>query len=130
MDGRGALQGRTVGKVLGRDRLWVDGHRAAPRIASESESRHVKISPDDQPLHRDYGNHTLAVPRDDYLGVQLTCFILLSDVTEEDAPTKVVALEHTRGVPMGVKRLKMGNQLQEKEVSVCGPAGDLKRDPC
>ena len=36
----------------------------------------------DQPHHRDYGNHTMVVPRADGVMPQMTCFILLSDVTE------------------------------------------------
>ena len=32
---------------------------------------------------------------------QMTSFILLSDVTDLDGPTKVVPLEKTRDVPMG-----------------------------
>ena len=44
----------------------------------------------DQPHHRDFGNHNLVVPRTDGRWPQLTSFILLSDVTEEDGPTRVV----------------------------------------
>ena len=38
----------------------------------------------DQPLHRDYGSHSLVVPRRDGGYQQLTTFIFLSDVTELD----------------------------------------------
>ena len=44
----------------------------------------------DQPHHRDYGNHNMVVPRADGRWPQLTSFILLSDVTEADGPTRVV----------------------------------------
>ena len=41
----------------------------------------------DQPLHRDYGSHSLVVPRPESRYQQLTTFVYLSDVTEEDGPT-------------------------------------------
>ena len=44
----------------------------------------------DQPLHRDYGSHSLVVPRRDHAYQQLTTFIFLSDVDEEDGPTRIV----------------------------------------
>ena len=37
----------------------------------------------DQPLHRDYGSHSLVVPRRDGRYQQLTTFIFLSDVTDD-----------------------------------------------
>lgn len=81
--------------------------------------------PDDQPLHRDYGNHSLVVPRSDGYQRQFTTFILLSDVTSEDGPTKAVPLEHTKDIPMHVRMIKNPNPLYEKEVDVVGPAGTL-----
>ena len=56
----------------------------------------------DQPLHRDFGNHTLVVPRNDGVGRQLTLFTLLSDVTEADGPTKLMPLEQSQHLPLGV----------------------------
>jgi hypothetical protein len=78
----------------------------------------------DQPHHRDYGNHTLVVPRLDRVHTQMTTFILLSDVTEADAPTKVVPLEHYRDLPLAQRRQPMG-ALFDKEAPICGPAGSL-----
>jgi hypothetical protein len=78
----------------------------------------------DQYHHRDYGNHTIVVPRADGLMPQMTCFILLSDVTELDGPTKAVPLEHTRHIPIGQQTMKMG-ELFEHEVAVTGPAGSM-----
>jgi ectoine hydroxylase-related dioxygenase (phytanoyl-CoA dioxygenase family) len=54
----------------------------------------------DQPHHRDFGNHTLVVPRADGRHPQMTTFILLSDVTENDGPTKFVPLSESRDVPL------------------------------
>lgn len=76
----------------------------------------------DQPHHRDYGNHTIVVPTPD--APQMTTFLLLSDVTEADGPTKVVPLEHTRDLPLVPQVLEHG-ALFEQEVPVTGPAGTL-----
>lgn len=76
----------------------------------------------EQPHHRDYGNHTLVVPRLDR--PQLTTIMLLSDVGEADAPTVAVPLEHTDRIPMVPAILQPG-ELTEHEVPVTGPAGTL-----
>ncbi|HUO88659.1 MAG TPA: phytanoyl-CoA dioxygenase family protein [Rhizomicrobium sp.] len=78
----------------------------------------------DQYHHRDYRNHTIVVPREDQLNAQMTTFILLSDVTATDGPTKVVPLSETRDIPMGTARTKFGTFF-DKEVSIEGPAGSL-----
>ncbi|HEV2364533.1 MAG TPA: phytanoyl-CoA dioxygenase family protein [Caulobacteraceae bacterium] len=78
----------------------------------------------DQYHHRDFGNHTLVVPRADGAHVQMTTFILLSDVTELDGPTKVVPIPQSRHLPMLPKELPFGAMF-DKEVSVTGPAGSL-----
>ena len=86
----------------------------------------------DQPHHRDFGNHSMVVPRDDGAGRQLTTFVLLSDVSEVDGPTKVVPLEHTRDVPMVPDDSVAGfgfsvpiGRFADVEVSVTGLAGTL-----
>ena len=78
----------------------------------------------DQEHHRDFGNHTLTVPSLDGRHRQMTTFILLSDVTADDGPTKVVPLEHTRDLPAIPTHLEMG-AFFEHEVAVTGPAGSL-----
>ena len=78
----------------------------------------------DQPHHRDYGNHTLVVPRRDGKHTQMTTFILLSDVTEADGPTKLVPQSLTRHFPLTPDQLKFG-ELFDKEVSAIAPAGSL-----
>ncbi|HVJ56131.1 MAG TPA: phytanoyl-CoA dioxygenase family protein [Aliidongia sp.] len=77
-----------------------------------------------QPHHRDYGNHTLVVPRRDGLHMQMTTFILLSDVTEADGPTCLVPLEHSQHLPFTPSYLEAG-ALRGKEVAATGPAGSL-----
>jgi len=78
----------------------------------------------DQPLHRDYGSHSLVVPRIDGHYQQITTFIYLSDVTEEDGPTRIVPYELGRDVPFTPLYLPFGS-LSEAEVPAVGPAGSL-----
>jgi ectoine hydroxylase-related dioxygenase (phytanoyl-CoA dioxygenase family) len=78
----------------------------------------------DQMHHRDFGNHTLVVPRADGEHVQMTTFILLSDVTELDGPTKVVPLEIGRDIPILPREQPFG-ALLDQEVSIEAPAGSL-----
>src|SRR3954447_19922819 len=53
----------------------------------------------DQCHHRDFVNHTLVVPKRSSPGTQLQCWILLSDVGDDDGPTKVVPLPVGERVP-------------------------------
>jgi hypothetical protein len=78
----------------------------------------------DQMHHRDFGNHTLVVPRLDGVHTQMTCFILLSDVGPNDGPTKAVPLEYSRDVPLIPREQKFG-AFFDKEVSIEGPAGSI-----
>jgi hypothetical protein len=78
----------------------------------------------DQPHHRDYGSHSLVVPRVDGRYQQMTSFVFLSDVTEEDGPTKIVPFEDGRDVPFTPLYLDFG-ALSDVEVAATGPAGSL-----
>jgi hypothetical protein len=78
----------------------------------------------DQPLHRDYGSHSLVVPRRDGRYQQITTFIYLSDVTEADGPTRIVPFEAGQHVPFTPLYLPFGD-LAEAEVPAVGPAGSL-----
>jgi hypothetical protein len=78
----------------------------------------------DQMHHRDFGNHTLVVPRLDRVHTQMTTFLLLSDVGPDDGPTKLVPLEHTRDLPLMPREQPMG-AFFDKEVSAEAPAGSL-----
>src|SRR3984957_17539735 len=78
----------------------------------------------DQPLHRDYGSHSLVVPRPEPRYQQLTTFIYLSDVTDEDGPTVIVPYADGRDVPFTPLYIPFG-ALADKEVSAVGPAGSL-----
>ena len=78
----------------------------------------------DQPLHRDYGSHSLVVPRPEPRYQQVTTFIFLSDVTEEDGPTCIVPYEDGKDVPYTPLYVPFGS-LAEAEVACTGPAGSL-----
>lgn len=78
----------------------------------------------DQPHHRDFSNHTLVVPRTDGRHTQMTTFILFSDVTARDGPTKLVPLNLTKDLPMWPRELPFG-EFFDKEVSAEAPAGSL-----
>jgi len=78
----------------------------------------------DQPLHRDYGSHSLVVPRNDGEYQQLTTFVYLSDVTDDDAPTRIVPFEHGAHVPFTPLYLDFG-ALADAEIAATGPAGSL-----
>jgi hypothetical protein len=90
----------------------------------------------DQPHHRDFGNHTLVVPKKFDLPTQMQSLILLSDVAEEDGPTRVVPLAVGESVPYWPSSLVDGGSnyawtylpagtFAEEEISVTGPSGTL-----
>jgi hypothetical protein len=78
----------------------------------------------DQPLHRDYGSHSLVVPRPEPRYQQITTFIYLSDVTQDDGPTVIVPYVAGKDVPYTPLYLPFG-ALARSEVRCVGPAGSL-----
>jgi Phytanoyl-CoA dioxygenase (PhyH) len=78
----------------------------------------------DQPLHRDFGSHSLVVPRLDDRYQQMTTFIYLSDVTEQDGPTRIVPYEDGAHVPFTPLYIERG-AMADVEVPMIGPAGSL-----
>ncbi len=78
----------------------------------------------DQPLHRDYGSHSLVVPRPEPRYQQLTTFVYLSDVTAVDGPTCIVPYEDGKDVPWTPLYIPFGEKAAS-EVPCVGPAGSL-----
>ena len=76
----------------------------------------------EQSHHFDYGNHTLVVPKRASRHVQLAAFILLSDVSDADAPTYVVSTDSSRNTPF-VPRTQIKNAFASQEVAITGAAG-------
>lgn len=83
-----------------------------------------------QPLHRDFGNHNVVVPKRNGGPRQLTTFTLLSDVSESDGATRIVPKQLTDHLPMSTAEqdwpfaLDYG-RFAGDEVPVVGPAGSL-----
>ena len=77
-----------------------------------------------QGFHRDYGNHTLAVPRKDGCWKELTTIIYLSDITQATAATTFIPRTHTDHIELGHTALpdQPPPDLEERAV---GPAGSL-----
>lgn len=78
----------------------------------------------DQPLHRDYGSHSLVTPRPEPRYQQFTTFVYLSDVTELDGPTRLVPYEEGKRFPYTPLWLERGAH-GELEVPALGAAGSL-----
>ncbi len=78
----------------------------------------------DQEHHRDYNNHSLVVPRADGRWPQLTTFLLLSDVDDEDGPTKVLPGAVNDTMPRWPHMVEDGDS-RENEIAITGPAGSL-----
>jgi hypothetical protein len=78
----------------------------------------------DQPLHRDYGSHSLVVPRLDGRYQQLTTFIFLSDVTGDDGPTRIVPYPCGKDIPFTPLYGDFAT-VTDAEVPAIGPAGSL-----
>ena len=78
----------------------------------------------DQPLHRDYGSHSLVVPRRDGRYQQMTTFVFLSDVGEADGPTRIVPYDISGEVPF-TPLYGTFAELAVHEVAATGPAGSL-----
>ena len=58
----------------------------------------------DQALHRDYGNHTLLVPRRDGAWREATTFIYLSDIDERSGPTAILPKPLSDAIAYGKNR--------------------------
>lgn len=78
----------------------------------------------DQAHHRDFGNHSMVVPRRDLRWPQLTTFTFLCDVTEENGPTKVIPRTIGDRVSLVPNHLQPG-ELIDHEVAITGPAGSI-----
>ncbi|MDH3706328.1 MAG: phytanoyl-CoA dioxygenase family protein [Acidimicrobiia bacterium] len=78
----------------------------------------------EQGHHRDFGNHSLVVPRRDGRWPQLTTFVLLSDVTDQDGPTALVPRPLGDPKPLKVGWMEAGS-FADDEVLATGPAGSV-----
>ncbi len=78
----------------------------------------------DQQHHRDFGNHGLVVPKRAIGSRQMTSFILLSEVTAKDGPTKVVPFQIGESMPY-LPLVQPKGAFAREEIAVTGPPGTL-----
>jgi hypothetical protein len=111
------------------------------RISSaEAWAKYTGAAGYDQPLHRDYLNHTLMVPADDPRFRQLEMFVYLVDVPGELGPPSMVSRTRTAGLPAkpnwypredgadaggGWVATAGSPDLYDAEVRAAGPAGTV-----
>ena len=111
------------------------------RISSaEAWAKYTGAADYDQPLHRDYLNHTLMAPADDPRFRQLEMFVYLVDVPEGLGPPSMLSRTRTTGLPakpnwyprVGGADAEGGwvatagrPDLYDAEVRAAGPAGTV-----
>ena len=111
------------------------------RISSaEAWAKYTGAADYDQPLHRDYLNHTLMVPTDDPRFGQLELFVYLVDVPGELGPPSMLSRTRTAGLPVkpnwyprdggadaegGWVATAASPGLYAAEVRAAGPAGTV-----
>jgi hypothetical protein len=103
-------------RVLGSDDLHL--------YKIELWAKYAGATDYEQHHHRDFGNHSLVVPKRADPVQQLTTFLLLSDVDATNGPTKLVPFDRGAHVPMWPNGLGMGD-LGDDEVTITGTAGSL-----
>ena len=65
--------------------------------SAEAWAKYTGAADYDQPLHRDYLNHTVLVPTEDPAFGQVELFLYLSDVPEDLGPPHFVSKTRTQG---------------------------------
>lgn len=108
--------------------------------SAEAWAKYTGAADYDQPLHRDYLNHTLMVPTDDPRFRQLELFVYLVDVPEELGPPSMLSRTRTTGLPAkpnwyprsdgadsgsGWVATAGSPDLYDAEVRAAGPAGTV-----
>ncbi|MBX9623857.1 MAG: phytanoyl-CoA dioxygenase family protein [Gemmataceae bacterium] len=95
--------------------------------SAEAWAKYTGAADYDQPLHRDYLNHTLLAPADDPAFRQVELFLYLCDVPEELGPPHFVSKTLTRGTPAFPNWLSRDERPEwyAAEASAAGPAGTV-----
>ncbi|HVF32044.1 MAG TPA: phytanoyl-CoA dioxygenase family protein, partial [Acidimicrobiales bacterium] len=120
--------------LLGRDPLDLRC------MSGEGWAKYTGAADYDQPLHRDYLNHTQLVTTSDLRFQTVELFIYLVDVPESHGPPHFLSRRHTAELPAipnwyprrggvqdehGWVSLEDNGRLYELEVSGAGPAGTI-----
>jgi hypothetical protein len=81
----------------------------------------------DQPLHRDFSNHTMVVPTSDPAFAEVEIFVYVHDVAPDCGPTFVVSQRHTAHIPAvpPVISRQEHPEVYRYEVAADGPAGTV-----
>jgi ectoine hydroxylase-related dioxygenase (phytanoyl-CoA dioxygenase family) len=82
----------------------------------------------DQPLHRDFGNHTIVVPTDDPRFGHVEMFLYLNGVDADLGPTCAVSHRYTADIPVGTRFFPDPDEhgeLYDVEQPVLGGPGTL-----
>jgi hypothetical protein len=114
------------------------GEKDVQLYGAEAWAKYTGACDYDQPLHRDYLNHTVLVPSTTPGCRQVEMFVFLNDVPEELGPPHLVSRKLTDGLPAVPNWLLRPGQepgdrfagtapagLYEAEVSGAGPAGTV-----
>lgn len=107
---------------------------------AEARAKYTGAADYEQPLHRDYLNHTILVPSDVRGCQQAEMFVYLTDVPEELGPPHMLSRTHAGDLPArpnwyprgdtadsgsGYVAAKGRPDLYEAEISGAGPAGTV-----
>src|SRR5207245_1423312 len=120
---------RCVADLRDRGYLIFEGFLEADELAAAQDALWLHYPrPDGY-----FANHSLVVPKRSQPGTQMLNWILLSDVGDEDGPTKVVPLPVGERVPYWpvpgghdiTNDYLPSGMFAEEEVSMTGPAGTL-----
>jgi len=90
--------------------------------SAEAWAKYTGAADYDQALHRDYLNHTVLVPSNEYRQVEM--FVYLVDVPEDLGPPHLVPREHTADLA-AMPNWYPRSPLYDHEVSAAGPAGTV-----
>jgi ectoine hydroxylase-related dioxygenase (phytanoyl-CoA dioxygenase family) len=107
-------------RLVGHDRIALSHGAIVGKYAGKGDY--------DQELHPDYGNNTLAFPKDGTEIVDIPMIVYHTDVTLDLGPTYVVSKEHTRHLVTDGRRFHSRREFPElyaAETAATVPAGSV-----
>ena len=108
-------------------RRWILGTSAIRLYEAHNWAKYGGATDYDQPLHRDFFNHSMVVPTSDPGFSEVEMFIYIHDVPVECGPTYVVSQQHTAKLPPVAGHLSRETQSEvyRHEAAADGPAGTV-----
>lgn len=107
-------------RLVGQDRIALSHGAIVGKYAGKGDY--------DQELHPDYGNNTLAFPKDGTGIIDIPMIVYHTDVTVDLGPTYVVSKEHTRRLVADGRRFHSRHEFPElyaAERAATVPAGSV-----